>query len=171
MDIDNRAFAHVAALFMQSQFKYRLAHLTGLPSCNPKPKTPSIIGVKLLEGCLLAVDQCLAAFTNPCKYFLIFVASKSLDHQKVYIDWDYEQYCNECIAGKLSDGRNSAKENKLRRRWEPEGRGFMRLSSPRTVVDLQGRIISWILPNAISPYFQVKHSYTLFRNISQRLVS
>ena len=59
----------------------------------------------------------------------------------------------------MSGGRNSAKERDLRRRWEPPDRGAMRVSSPRTVVDLKGRIVMWILPDAISPHFQAEYFY------------
>ena len=67
-DIDNRSFAHQLALFMKSQFEYRLAQVTAHPHGPPKPTAPDAIGHKLLESCLLAVDQCIAAFTNPRKY-------------------------------------------------------------------------------------------------------
>ena len=75
----------------------------------------------------------------------------------MYVDWDCDEYCNDCTASKLSGSRNSVKERDLCQRWGPTDRGTMRISSARTVVDLKGRIMVWIIPNAISPYFQVKH--------------
>ena len=69
----NRAFAHHVALFMKSQFQYRLAQVTALPCCPPKPVVPNTIRNELLEGCFLAVEQCIAAFTNPCKHPLAHV--------------------------------------------------------------------------------------------------
>ena len=70
---DNRSFAHHVALFMKSQFQYRLAQVTALPCCPPKPVAPNSIRNELLEGCFLAVEQCIAAFTNPCKHSLAYV--------------------------------------------------------------------------------------------------
>ena len=70
---DNRSFAHCVALFMKHQFQYRLAQVTALPCCPLKPVVPKAIRNELLEGCFLAVEQCIAAFTNPCKHRLAHV--------------------------------------------------------------------------------------------------
>ena len=60
-------FAHLVAMFMQAQFEHKLALVTDLPTLPPKPAIPTNLSDDLLQGCLLAVDKCVAAYTNPRK--------------------------------------------------------------------------------------------------------
>lgn len=83
----------------------------------------------------------------------------------VYMDWDFREYTRECKAKKMHDGRNSVQEQILRDKWAPLGHGTMRMNTPRTVVDRAGRIMVWILPEALSEELQVTISSTVHNAI------
>ncbi|KAK7680020.1 hypothetical protein QCA50_016966 [Cerrena zonata] len=97
------------------------------------------MGATFIAGCIFAVEVCVTAFITP-----------------FYVDWDYEQYCDECKDIKVSTGNNSQKEAMLREKWGPVDRGTLRVDKPRTIVDRAGRIMVWILPEVLLPTFQAE---------------
>lgn len=72
-----------------------------------------------------------------------------------YVDVDYTQYCQDCSRLSVGIGQNSATEAAIRNTWGPTDRGTLRIDTPTTLVDRNGVIMSWILPEALLPQFQV----------------
>lgn len=84
----------------------------------------------------------------------------------MYVDWDYESYCEDCTNRHLSSGGNSAKEKALREDWEPQHRSTLRIRRAATIVDLKGRIIGWVLPEILLSSYQVLWTFPfIFRTI------
>ena len=71
---------------------------------------------------------------------------------------------------KVHTGQNSKKEEFLREKWESLDHGTIRINTPRTVVDRGGRIMAWILPEALLPELQVYPPLTVSRNVSLTIV-
>ena len=153
--MDNHRYAHMVATFMQQYFQFRLAQATGLSIPPAMPAVPEAIDASLHQACLFAVERCLCAFTNPGTiWWLTRIAIYPLT-SAVYVDWDYESYCEDCASRHLSNGGNSAKEQALREDWEPRHRASLRIRRAATIVDLKNRIIGWILPEVLLPTYQV----------------
>ena len=153
---DVSQFSHNVACFMVDMFKHQVAqyvHGNSIPPPEPPEGMPAI----LHSGCQHAVTVCLQAFVNPSTHisgiicgfplFIIWV---------VGIDVDFKQYCNDCSTRHLGGGMNSKKEHILKQSWHPQNGHIMRISSPHTVVDTKGVIISWALHGALIPELQVR---------------
>lgn len=119
------------------------------------PRAPEEIDESLHQACIFAVERCLCAFTNPGMCHCSGSPKSFPFAALVYVEWDYKKYCEDCAHRHLSNGGNSAKEEALRNEWEPKHRGTMRIRRAATVVDLQGRIIGWVLPEILPLYYQV----------------
>lgn len=79
----------------------------------------------------------------------------------VTIAWNYQKYVYECTRRCLGDGMGQ-KELKLAASFKRWRDGLTTIVSPQTVVDSEGRILVWALPNLLSPRIQVRQSfYTL----------
>lgn len=73
----------------------------------------------------------------------------------VTVGWDYQRYVHECTRRCLGDGMGQ-KELKLAKtfkRWREE---LTTIVSPKTVVDSQGHILVWVLPDLLSKRIQVR---------------
>lgn len=161
IDMDNHRYAHKVATFMQQYFQFRLSQATGLSRPTSSPTVPEEIDPTLHQACLFAVERCLCAFTNPGT-FTCFISGICCPLPfAVYVDWDYEAYCEDCRNRHLSNGGNSAKEKAFRDAWEPKYRDTMRIRRAATIVDLKNRIIGWILPEVVLPCYQVPKPFYL----------
>ena len=157
--MDNHRYAHQVATFMQQYFQFRLAQATGLTTPPFMPAVPETINASLHEACVFAVERCLCAFTNPGMIVSVMEVVICLLPSAVYVDWDYESYCEDCTNRHLSNGVNSAKEKALRDHWEPKNRGTLRIRRAVTIIDLKDRIIGWILPEVLLPSYQVLQTF------------
>ena len=154
--MDNHRYAHEVATFMQQYFQFRLAQATGLRTPPSMPAVPQAIDAALHQACLFAVERCLCAFTNPgTMWWFVGVAICPLPFV-VYVDWDYESYCEDCTNRHLSSGGNSRKEEALREEWEPKHRDTLRIRRAATIIDSKNRIIGWMLPEILLPSYQVQ---------------
>ena len=163
--MDNHRYAHMVATFMRQYFQFRLAQATGLSSLPLMPAVPEAINAALHEACLFAVERCLCAFTNPgiirrLPWFLM------CSPPSVYVDWDYELYCEDCTNRHLSNGGNSEKEKALRDDWEPTYRDTLRIRRAATIVDVKNRIIGWVLPEVLLPSHQVLKTLSFICGVS-----
>ena len=77
-----------------------------------------------------------------------------LTTMEVYLDVDYEEYCQDCQKIRTGRGGNSVKEAWLREKWGV-GKPTVRVSTPRTLVDRNGIILAWILPSILDEATQV----------------
>ncbi|KAK7686465.1 hypothetical protein QCA50_010689 [Cerrena zonata] len=71
----------------------------------------------------------------------------------VTIAWNYQKYVYECTRRCLGDGMGQ-KEPKLAASFKRWRDGLTTIVSPQTVVDSEGRILVWALPNLLSPRIQ-----------------
>ena len=141
---------------MQQSFQYRLAQATGVSTLPSVPAVPQTIDASLHQACLFAVERCLCAFTNPGMIGWskeVFICPLPC---AVYVDWDYESYCEDCANRHLSNGGNSRKEEALREEWEPKHRDTLRIRRAATIIDSKNRIIGWMLPEILLPSYQVQ---------------
>ena len=159
--MDNHRYAHKVATFMQQYFQFRLSQATGHSTPTFRPAVPEEIDAPLYQACLFAVERCLCAFTNPGMVLYFREGICRLLFFVVYVDWDYEAYCEDCRSRHLSNGGNSAKEKAFREAWEPKYRNTMRIRRAATIVDLKSRIIGWILPEVLLPCYQVPKTFYL----------
>ena len=153
--MDNHRYAHQVATFMQQSFQYRLAQATGVSTLPSVPAVPETIDASLHQACLFAVERCLCAFTNPGMIGCFQEVVNCPLASTVYVEWDYESYCEDCTNRHLSNGGNSAKEEALRDDWEPRHRDTLRIRRAATIVDSKSCIIGWILPEVLLPSYQV----------------
>ena len=163
--MDNHRYAHKVATFMQQYFQFRLAQATGLGTPLSTPAVPKAIDTSLHHACLFAVERCLCAFTNPGTIWRFMDDSFHPLPSAVYVDWDYESYCEDCTNRHLSNGGNSAKEEALCDDWETRHRNTLRIQRAATIVDLKDRIIGWILPEVLLPSYQVLPTFRLEHNL------
>lgn len=87
------------------------------------------------------------------------------------LTWNVENY--RCDLTARMTGMNSDMEESLISKWpwefpiapgdrtrsDSNGRVWLQVSTPRTIIDQHGRILAWILPTLLSPERQVSHIY------------
>ncbi|KAK7685819.1 hypothetical protein QCA50_011165 [Cerrena zonata] len=126
---------HATTSYMLSLFTHMLASQTMKTSDGYPPK-PDHLSPEMDGECTVIIDRMVRAFLDP-----------------VTVPWDYHKYVYECTRRCLGGGMGQ-KERKLAqtfKRWRDD---LTTIVSPQTVVDNQGRIIVWALPDLLSPRIQ-----------------
>ncbi|KAK7680151.1 hypothetical protein QCA50_004714 [Cerrena zonata] len=120
---------------MHQLFKVELARQTGLATSAASAHPPKMSD-ECKEEYIEVVRVLVRAFLNPVK-----------------VSWDIQKYQLECTHRCISGGMQR-KEISLARDFPGVRSGIRAVLNPRTVIDVYGRIIVWILPSILPKRIQ-----------------